>query len=96
MVGGGCFGGSASFFSAGFSGVEAFFSVTVVAAGGGAAGVTVGAFSFSGLALTRHFSGSSKAAFSSWASSSDLAVGGEAEGGGGDSEGEGEKREKFC
>jgi len=66
--------------------------------GGGCFGgsVTVGAFSFSGLALTRHFSGSSKAAFSSWASSSDLAVGGDAEGGGGDSEGEGEKREKFC
>ena len=79
MVGVG-FGASGSFFSAGFSlfGVVAFFSVAVeavvVVVGGAAAGVTVGAFSFSGLALTRHFSGSSKAAFSSWSSSPDLAA----------------------
>ena len=78
MVGVG-FGASGSFFSAGFSlfGVVAFFSVAVevvVVVGGAVAGVTVGAFSFSGLALTRHFSGSSKAAFSSWSSSPDLAA----------------------
>ena len=68
-----CFGGSGLGVSGFFSGVAAFFSVVVVAVTG-AAGVTVGAFSFSGVDLTRHFSGSSKAAFSSWSSSSDLAV----------------------
>lgn len=73
----GCLGASGLGVSGFLSGVAAFFSlavVAVVAGGAAAAGVTVGAFSFSGLDLTRHFSGSSKAAFSSASSSPDLAV----------------------